>query len=202
MNEDGGDPIDPWLDFLDPDKLRPRLIEAAVFLAGFEVLRESIVGRLRSFYMNGFDSSGITVDPKYETEVRSRNRSDVYASLDWLRENGVVGEADLQTFEELKRTRNRIAHELSDIAYKGNLSNGSKQLPVLIELVSKIENWWIINVDIATNPDIDPAEVDEEGIQSGTVLSLKVMQQIALGPLDEAREFLKSFTETRGRRRR
>jgi hypothetical protein len=201
MNEDGGDPIDPWLDFLDPDKLRPRLIEAAVFLAGFEVLRESIVGRLRSFYMNGFDFSGITVDPKYETEVRSRNRSDVYASLDWLRENGVVGEADLQTFEELKRTRNRIAHELSDIAYKGNLSNGSKQLPVLIELVSKIENWWIINVDIATNPDIDPAEIDEEGIQSGTVLSLRVMQQIALGPLDEAREFLKSFTETRGRRR-
>jgi hypothetical protein len=70
-----------WERFLNPATLRSNLIVTSLFLSAFEILRESIVERIRDFYSIGFDPSGPKPDPKYETEVLAKNRSAVYASL-------------------------------------------------------------------------------------------------------------------------
>ncbi len=72
-----------WERFLNPETLRSNLIVSAIFLSAYEILRQSIIERIRDFYTTGFDSSGMIVDVKYETEVLTKNRSPVYASLVW-----------------------------------------------------------------------------------------------------------------------
>jgi hypothetical protein len=70
-----------WERFLNPATLRSNLIVTSLFLSAFEILRESIVERIRDLYSIGFDPSRPKPDPKYETEVLAKNRSAVYASL-------------------------------------------------------------------------------------------------------------------------
>lgn len=58
-----------WEEFLKPDVLRSRLITASLFIAGFELLEGSIVGRIRDFFCDGFDEKGDIIDAQYQTKV-------------------------------------------------------------------------------------------------------------------------------------
>ena len=60
-------------------------------------------------------------------------------------------------------------------------------------LVQKIEKWWIINVEIPTNPDFDGKDIDEDGIISGPSWVMQLLVQVALGAEDEAWEFHREF---------
>ena len=81
--------------------MQEKLISASLYVTAFELLKESIIGRIRSFYMVGFDVDGDFIDEKYETAVLSRNKNPLLASLDWLSENKVVNENDHQAFERI-----------------------------------------------------------------------------------------------------
>lgn len=70
-----------WEDFLNPDVMRSRLLSASVYITAFEMLQDSIVGRIRDFFTNGFDERRELLDPKYEADVLRRNCSPVYAIL-------------------------------------------------------------------------------------------------------------------------
>ena len=52
-----------WEEFLNPDVMRPHLIAASIYIAGFEALKDSVVGRIRDFFWTGFDESGDKIDP-------------------------------------------------------------------------------------------------------------------------------------------
>lgn len=182
-----------WEAFLDPDVLRPNLIIASLYIAAFELLRSSIVDRIKSFYSTGFDQNGPRIGADYESEVSSRNRSPVYASLEWLKENGATDDNDLAIFEQVKECRNRLAHEIV-----GLLSNGiPPDLPMrfadMTALIDKIEKWWIVNVEIPINPDFDGQEIDEQGIMCGPVIALKALIDIALGSEEDSKRYLNEF---------
>ena len=53
-----------WEDFLNPDVVRPVLISASIYIAGFEALKDAIIGRIRDFFSYGFDESGDKISPK------------------------------------------------------------------------------------------------------------------------------------------
>lgn len=81
-----------WTQLLTPAVMQEKLISASLYITAFELLKESIIGRIRSFYRIGFD----TESKEYETEVLSRKKnSSLYASLDWLSENGVMDEKEI-----------------------------------------------------------------------------------------------------------
>jgi hypothetical protein len=63
----------------------------------------------------------------------------------------------------------------------------------MIALVDKIERWWIVNVEIATNPDFDGKEIDEDGIVPGTMMVLQLMMEIGLGSDQQAKSYLDEF---------
>ncbi|GAI34251.1 unnamed protein product, partial [marine sediment metagenome] len=73
-----------WERFLNPEILRTNLIVASLFITAFEMLKDSIIGHIRDFFTNGFDENGWIIDDKYKTEVLSKNKSPLYASLAWL----------------------------------------------------------------------------------------------------------------------
>jgi hypothetical protein len=170
-----------WEQLLTPAVMQERLISASLYVTAFELLKESIVGRLRSFYMVGFDIEGDIIDEKYETSVLSRNKSPLYASLDWLIENGVIDKSDLQSFDRIKTARNSLAHELPSLVMGGADIKHTERFQELVTLLRKIEVWWVVNLEIPTNPDFDDKEIDEEGIVPGPLLMIQIMLDVVSG---------------------
>ncbi|OLU09032.1 hypothetical protein [Achromobacter ruhlandii] len=189
------DTANQWERFLDPDVVRPSLFMATMFITTFEILQDSIVDDLRSLYTSEFDERGPTVDSEYQSKVLSKNKSPLYASLHWLRENDAISDEDLATFEQLKKTRNLLAHELFGIVTGQVESSHEVQFDALVALLRKIGVWWVINVEIPTNPDFDGKEIDEEGIVPGTVLTLQMLIEVASGNT----ELLESWRKARAK---
>lgn len=170
-----------WERFLDPEIVKPSLFLATMFITTFEILKNSIVDRLRDFYQIEWSKEGSTLSPEYADKVLSRNKSAVYASLNWLLDQQAINESDLATFELLKKTRNLLAHRLFDVVTGQVESPHQEQFNVLVELLRKIEVWWVVNVEIPTNPDYADEEIDEAGIVPGAILSLQMLLQVASG---------------------
>jgi len=177
-----------WTQLLTPAVMQEKLISASLYITAFELLKESIIGRIRSFYMIGFDAES----KEYETEVLSRKKnSPLYASLDWLSENGVMDEKDIESFERIKTTRNSLAHKLPSLVMGEADFKHTEIFQELVALLRKIEVWWVVNLDIATNPDFDGKEIDEEGIVPGPVLMIQMMLEVLSGN----EELLKHYRE-------
>lgn len=161
---------DRWERFFDPEVVRPSLFMATMFITTFEILKDSVIDRIRDFYTKGWDQTGPIVSPRYQSEVMSRNKSALYASLIWLQEHEAINEGDLKTFENLKKIRNQLAHQLFKVVTGQVESEHASQFPVLVELLRKVEVWWVVNVEIPINPDYDGKEIDHAGIVPGALL--------------------------------
>lgn len=188
---------DRWERFLDPDVVRPSLFLATMFITTFEILKNSIVDRIRDFYTNGWGEAGPIVSPEYQREVVSLNKSVLYASLSWLREREVIDDKDLQTFEQLRGIRNQLAHQLFSVVTGQTESEHDTQFPVLVELLRKIEVWWVVNLEIPTNPDFDGQEIDDEGIVPGAILSLQMLIEVASGNTELLEQWRKAAPQSR-----
>jgi hypothetical protein len=187
-----------WEKFLDPDVLRSNLIMASVYIAAFETLKTTIVEQIRSFYVTGFDSSvqkdgGLLVDSSYQTRVLSRSRSPVYASLDWLKESHAIDDDDVATFERAKACRNEITHGINQVLSGGLPADLPDRFTEMVALVDKIGRWWVVNVEIPTNPDFDGEEIDEAGIVPGPTIGLRLLMDIALGTEEESQFYITEF---------
>lgn len=170
-----------WEQFLDPEVVRPSLFLATMFITTFEILKDSVVDRIRDFYATGWGQDGPTSGAEYKTQVLARNKSVVYASLDWLREHQVVDMDDLNIFETLKKTRNQLAHQLFKVVTGQIASDHAAQFQILVDLLRKIEVWWVVNLEIPINADYDGQEIDESGIIPSAVLSLQMLIEVASG---------------------
>lgn len=178
MNEDIQE---SWENFLNPKVMRPLLITASIYITAYEMLKESIVGRIRDFYIIPFFKPNEESKKEYQKEVLSRNKSPLYASLDWLKEHEVIEEKDIEAFDGIKECRNALTHHLFEKISGNNLPDLESLFPSMMELLNKVEVWWIVNVEVANNPDYEDKEIDESGIQPGPVLMLRMMSDVALG---------------------
>lgn len=172
---------DSWERLLDPAIVKPSLFLATMFIATFEILKNSIIDRIKDFFSDGWSEEGSTQSPDYEAKVLALHKSPVYASLKWLHEIHAITDDDLKIYERLKKTRNLLAHQLFEVVTGQEESNHTDEFPVLVELLRKIEVWWVVNVEIPTNPDYSDTEIDEEGIVPGSILSLQILVQVAGG---------------------
>ena len=186
-----------WERFLDPHHVRPSLFLATMFITTFEILKNSVVDRIRTFYADGFDENGPILGSDYQRDVATRNKSILYASLEWLQEHEAIDQSDLETFERLKKIRNQLAHQLFEVVTGQRESAHEAQFEVLVGLLRKIEVWWVVNFEIAINPDYDGQEIDEEGIVPGAILSLQMLIQVASGNT----ELLESWRKDRSQER-
>jgi hypothetical protein len=189
-----------WKRFLDPEVLRPNLILASIYIAAFEVLKNSIIERIRNFYISRFDGKEWIVSPEYKEHVLSKDKSPTYASLKWLKESEAITDDDIKKFGEIKEYRNLLAHEITKMLTEGLPSDFTDRFNDMVELLDKIEKWWIINVEIPTNPDFDGKydEIDEKEIISGLVMSLRMMIDVALGSDEKAKFYINEYKKIIG----
>jgi hypothetical protein len=183
-----------WDDFLNPEIMRPRLISASIYIAVFEALKEAIVSRVQDLFFMGSDESGDKTAPEYQSNVLARNKSPVYASLDWLKEMDAIGDADVLVFDRVKARRNMLAHNLLSILIDEGLPDDFAQcFTEMVELFRKIEVWWIMNFEIPINPDFDGSDLDEEEILPGLIMIIQLLLDIGLGDEGQSRSYYNKF---------
>lgn len=179
---------------MEPEAMRSRLIAAAIYVAGFEILKNTFVDRIRDFFRTGFDESGDRIDPEYQSDVLARRKSPVYASLSWLKEMKAISNADEEVFERVKALRNKLAHELLPTIGSGGLPfDFDECFHDMVALLRKIEVWWIMNVEVTVNPDYDGIDMDEDDVLPGSVMLIQILCDIALGDEERSRYYYEEF---------
>lgn len=182
-----------WEDFLNPEILKTKLISASIYLAAFEILKDSIIERIETFFTDGCGPQGNILSPKYETEVKSRHKSKVRASLEWLKEQEAITAEDIEAFDKIRESRNEVAHEMPNLLGGESFVKFAQQFEQMVALLRKIEVWWIVNVELDINPDFRDAVIDEDGIIPGPLLTLQLMLEVALGDPDKASYYYDEF---------
>ena len=174
---------DSWTKFLNPETLRTNLICVGIFLSSYETLKGSIVDQIRDFYTTGFDQDGPILSPTYEDKVLALDakRDAFRASIAWLKEERIIDQNDERIIYDIKKHRNELAHELPKFLSDAQQEIQLSKLTELVALVVKIDRWWILNVELATQDEIDPSTVDESEIMSGRTLFLHLLLGIATG---------------------
>lgn len=175
--------------WFNPKILRTNLITASLYVTAFEILKDCIIGNIRDFFTNGYNNGEWIISEKYNSEVLSKNKSVLHASLNWLKMKCVIDDSDINVFMNVKDIRNKIVHEMPMFMQKSTLLELTEPLEKIIFLINKIENWWIEEVEIPTSPDfddIDESEINYESIVPGNILIIKLMRDISLGFEDDS----------------
>ncbi|MFT4425905.1 hypothetical protein [Enterobacter hormaechei] len=180
-----------WERILDPKILKRRVISYSVFISAFEMLKNVVIGRLERFYIN-FDDEQDKIE--YKIKVLDRNKSKLYASLNWLVEYNALEQVDIDEFERLKIIRNKLSHEMLDLLPEDELFDVTNEIRAIIELTRKVEIWWFCNLEMAIDPDSYPEDMDIEQVQPMTVFMLQLMCSVALGDEKAADEMFAEFT--------
>jgi len=172
-----------WEKFLNPETLRANLIAASIFITSYEILKSSIIDQIKSFYTHGFDENGPIVSETYESEVLAldKKRKVFPASIAWLRKNDIIDAADEQSIVALTDHRNHLAHQLPAFLAESGKDVELTRLEVLVGLVVKIDRWWIVNVELEIQDEIDPNQVRPEEIMSGNMIFLHLLLNTASG---------------------
>jgi hypothetical protein len=176
-----------WERFLNPEILRTNLIVVSLFMTAFEILKDSIIERIRGFFTSGFDQNGLIISEDYNIKVLRLNKSPLYASIEWLKGMEAIDDRDILEFNKIRDCRNELAHEIVNFISKGPKIDPLPLFSNMIDLLYKIEKWWILNVEIPTNPDLDGQEIDEDAIVPGQIMSLRLLADIALGSEEESK---------------
>lgn len=159
-----------------------------------------------SFFADGFTRNG---DPVPSTAYREKvlaldpkGKCDpVRGGIEWLKHLSVIDETDEAAIREVKEARNLMAHELGEIVMGDRMPDLSELFPKLASLIRKIERWWIVHVDVPTNPEFDGKDVDEESVTSGPEIAMSVLWDLAMGDEREAWSYYRAWLESRERTR-
>ncbi|MFD3282727.1 hypothetical protein ACE41O_06305 [Alteromonas macleodii] len=189
-----------WEKVLNPETLKTNIITASIFSMAFEMLKDSIIRKIRAFYVDGLDPDCDELNEDYKLKVLSLNKSVLYASLQWLKNINAIDESDIEKFDHIKRCRNTLAHEMLRYASSGVDFKVGDVFDDMVNLLRKIEIWWFENFDLSIAPELYPENIDPKSVIPGPVWSLQMLINIALGPEDEAKkyyeQFLKNASET------
>jgi hypothetical protein len=145
--------------------IRVALQRAGIFLTGWELLKNDIEDRVRGFY----EIRTGTVDERYESEVLSRSKHRLEASVLWLVEMGALTEARAARVQEIREHRNEIAHQLPKLLVDPNHEIDltlMKDMAVIIRAIGA----FFGRIAMDSDPEFAGRDVKDEDIRSGTSL--------------------------------
>jgi hypothetical protein len=145
-----------WSKFLNPESLKQNLLQGGLYLAAFEMLKDSLVGRPRDFFCFGISDGDIVTDfssPEYEREVRSLHKHPFTASALWWHKSGAISDEDLDTLRQIREHRDQIAHNMPKMIGTADHTINLNLLVRTNDILAKIENWWLQNVEAGIAPE-------------------------------------------------
>jgi hypothetical protein len=183
--------IQSWDKFLNPEKLKESLVKASLFLSAYEILKESIIDRPKSFFTNEWHLDENTgelkgkVSKSYKEKVTSLcPKDEFHACCLWFKDQGAINESDLTEIATARKHRNEIAHELPKFISSIDHDVNKQILECLVEVVRKIDVWWISEIEIPTSPDFEAADMDKidfDNVIGGNTMFLSLILSIFEG---------------------
>ena len=182
------DVVQQWTNFMDPDRLKPNLELIALYITLYEMLEDTIINKPRDFYSvvdvldeKGYNADVLSLyDPGCCPLIRKGNKV-LISSLLWWRKFEAMTDGDIKAFSKCKIRRNELTHEMFSSLAKGLDETFMEDFYKMYTLFCKIERWWILEIEIPTNPDFDdkdPADIDEDGVISGNMIVLSMVLDI------------------------
>jgi hypothetical protein len=108
-----------------------------------------------------------------------------------------LDDADIELVNAIRKHRNELAHDLPKFITTADADINIRLLESIYKLVTKIDRWWIREVEIPANSDFDAQEVIDSNIQSGNMLFIQMMIQIATG--EDSSVFWNEFQKQAGK---
>ncbi|HHQ4732974.1 hypothetical protein [Aeromonas veronii] len=173
--------MDAWEKLTNPTKLRANLMSASVYISSYEMCRDFIISKPKDFFTDNWGINGETLSEEYSKDVMSFGRSPLKASLLWFKEQGAISDTDIEHFEKAIAHRNEIAHNLPKFISEPDYEVDVGIFNTMLEVTNKIGVFWVMNYELSIHPDYSVQEIDEKGIQVGTIMMIKMMMQIAFG---------------------
>lgn len=173
--------LESWEKLTNPEVLRKNLMSASVYVSAYEMCREFVISKPRDFYTDSWGLEEENPRKEYYDDVMSLSKSPLRASLLWFKSQGAIDDKDVGAFDRAREHRNEIAHNMPMF-----ISNPEREVDVrifdkLLEITHKIGVYWIVNFELALSPEFLGQEIDEGGIQVGTIMMIKMTMQIAFG---------------------
>ncbi|MBN1308671.1 MAG: hypothetical protein JXA18_12180 [Chitinispirillaceae bacterium] len=202
MNEEKAN-LQGWLKLLNPEELKVSLIQAAMFILFFEILKQKIIDKVQGFY-----ADEITIDEKgrfkYKLAERYTNKvlalcpkSEFRACCIWFEKGGAIDQSDIETLDQIRLQRNSITHEMTSYLTRIDKNITVNLLIAAIAIMKKIDVWWIreIEAGIGMMDDLDPEKVDWESALSLQTIILSYIAPIFTGNDEDLRKFYNDFKE-------
>ena len=145
-----------WSKFLNPESLKQNLLQGGLYLVAFEMLKDSLIGRPREFYcfeVACSDPDNNFFSPQYKSEVRSLHKHAFTASALWWHKNGAISIEDLDTLRHIREHRDYVAHNMPKMIGTAQHQIDISLLLETKEILAKIDNWWIQNIEAGINPE-------------------------------------------------
>lgn len=184
-----------WEKFLDPQSLRANLISCSLFIVAWETFSNGVIDYLHGFYHLSHDPNDGPIAQAYQDRVLDRHKSPLTASLLWFLEMGAIDQLDLDLVDRIRQHRNELAHELPKFLCTASANLDTALFQALIDLTAKIGRWWVLEVEVPSNPDFDGQEIDPSGVQSGDMWFLDLLLKVATGDEAESTAFYHQFRE-------
>lgn len=184
--QDRCDNTQQWKNILDTEVLRGNINLIAMYIMVYELLEDTIISRPKDFYtilefdeeaQKRYDDSVLSLyDKKAFPKINSKNK-ELIASLIWFKNSGAIDDNDIDIFSASRTLRNEITHEMLS-----TISVGTEKLVdqfcLMYGLFSKIEKWWIIEIEVPIAGDYKPEGIDQDGVMSGNMILLDIIIDI------------------------
>ena len=186
-----------WEKLINPKEIKNNLIDASLYLSFYEMLNTAIVAKIADFYNMQFKDGKFIKAEKYKNAITNRKingKTNVFiSSCLWLLDNSVIFQDEYDLIVRIKEHRNRIAHDLPKFLFDSEYIIEKDLFMQIKPLTLKIVKWWIVEVEIPTNPDFDGQEIDTEKIVPGQEFILDYIFNIGNTDIDELERTIKNM---------
>jgi len=200
--------------FLSRDGIRVSLLLSSLYLAAFEILKIAVIEGVKDRFVfleepkipdelaqqiKGMAGEDITTPPiesymkqvvEYEQQVKvkfeERDQRGLVPSCEWLRDMGVLDQAEVEDVKRIRKHRNEIAHELPSMLVGKGFEVDLEFLSLIRSILRKIENFYA-----RSDLFLDPATLEEVFLDNDQLENLQSSRQIILDQIiDTVREYL------------
>lgn len=165
-----------WLtNITDKDILQNNLSFASLYIAIYEHMTDYVVTNIRDFLCDIGIKDGkefCNETEVYKAEIKQRivddkgNKDCTKASFLWLVDNQAISSDDYARFLDIKKIRNRYAHELTSVIYQGINEKEISAFFDMYALYQRISRWFFLNIEAVIMGYNPPDESDLETVKT------------------------------------
>lgn len=180
------DYLQQWKNIFDTEVLRGNINLIAMYIMVYELLEDTIISRPKDFYtiiefdeeaQKKYDKYVLSLyDKKAYPKINSKNK-ELIASLIWFKNSGAIDNNDIDIFSVCRSLRNEITHEMLTTITVG-AEKLVDQFCIMYGLFSKIEKWWILEIEVPISGNHNVEEIDHDGVMSGNMILLDIIIDI------------------------